>query len=67
MMVRDLENNNQFGKRLVGLLISQRERMLASGKNPEKKGFKSVEEILGLETFINYSKKKYENGKRMSA
>lgn len=57
---------NEFRRRFITLLISQRERMLLRGKDPDKMGFKSVGEILGSEAFINYSKKKYENGKRVS-
>lgn len=57
---------NAFNKRFIQLLISQREKALADGKNPDRKGFKTVGEILGSEEFINYTKEKNGNGKRMS-
>jgi len=58
--------NDDFKRRLISLLISQREKLLGEKKDPEKNGFKSVGEILGSKEYINYTKKKYENGKRVS-
>lgn len=60
-----IDGNDVFKKKFVSLLISQRDRVLVGGKGPEKKGFKSVGEILGSGAFINYSNKKYENGKQL--
>jgi hypothetical protein len=49
-----------FSRHYLSLLQVQKERMLRTGKDPDKKGgFKSVGEVLGSDRYINYKKNEY--------